>query len=124
MPPIVIFGDIHANLPALEAVMADMARWGPAPRYCLGDLVGYGVHPNEVVAWLREAGTPTIMGNYDLGVGHTSDDCGCAYKDAIAEALGRQSIAWSNTHTTAENKAYLRTLVPDIPLQVGAWRVR
>jgi len=64
------------------------------------------------------------MGNYDLGVGNDSDDCGCAYKDAAAEALGKRSIAWSNTHTTPENKAYLRSLVAAIPLPLGELRVR
>ncbi|HUS16209.1 MAG TPA: metallophosphoesterase family protein [Chloroflexia bacterium] len=124
MDRIVIFGDIHANLPALEAVWAAMERHGAAPRYCLGDLVGYGVHPNEVVAWLRDHAVPAIMGNYDLGVGRDSDDCGCAYKDATAEALGHRSIAWSNAHTTPANKAYLRRLAPDIALQLGGLRVR
>src|SRR3954452_15852808 len=124
MAPIAIFGDIHANLPALEAVIADMDARGIAERYCLGDLVGYGVWPNEVVAALQRAGAPTIMGNYDLGVGHDSDDCGCAYTNPVAEALGKRSIAWSNAHTTAESKAYLRALVADIPLTRGDLRVR
>ena len=42
---IAIFGDIHANLPALEVVLADMDARGIAERYCLGDLVGYGTFP-------------------------------------------------------------------------------
>lgn len=124
MPPMAIFGDIHANLPALEAVWAAMDARGLTTRYCLGDLVGYGVQPNEVVTWLRDQQIPTIMGNYDLGVGNTSDDCGCAYKDASAEALGKRSIAWTNAHTTDASKAYLRSLVADIPMQVGDLRVR
>jgi len=124
MPPIAIFGDIHANLPALEAVWADMDRRAVSACYCLGDLVGYGVHPNEVIAWLRDHQIPTIMGNYDLGVGNSSDDCGCAYKDATAEALGKRSIAWTNAHTTEANKAYLRSLVAAIPLSLGDLRVR
>jgi len=123
MDHITIFGDIHANLPALTAVLADMDKRGLNNRYCLGDLVGYGVQPNEVIAAIRERGIPVIMGNYDQGVGQESDDCGCAYKDATAEALGKRSIAWSNAHTTAENKAYLRTLAENIPLQSGGLRV-
>jgi hypothetical protein len=117
--PIVIFGDIHANLPALEAVLADMDAGDLPTRYCLGDLVGSCMWPNEVVATLRDRGIPTIMGNYDLGVGQDSDDCGCAYNSPEAEALGKRSIAWANAHTTAESKAYLRSLVPQIPLRLG-----
>ena len=124
MAAIAVFGDIHANLPALDAVIADMAARGLTSRYCLGDLVGYCLWPNEVCAALRAAAIPTIMGNYDLGVGHTSDDCGCAYKDATAAALGKRSIAWTNAHTSEDNKAYLRGLLPTLPLQVGDLRVR
>lgn len=124
MERITIFGDIHGNIPALEAVFVDMQQrdldhhW-----YCLGDLVGYGVYPNEVIEAIRVRDTPTIMGNYDLGVGKDSDDCGCAYKTEEEEARGKRSIAWTNAHTTEDNKAYLRTLPDSIPLQMGDLRV-
>lgn len=123
MNQVTIFGDIHANLPALKATLADMDARGFGNRYCLGDLVGYGTFPNEVVARIRELGIPTLMGNYDQGVGNDSDDCGCAYKDPVSEALGKRSIAWSNAHTTADNKVYLRDLPAHIPLQLGDLRV-
>ncbi len=123
MNQITIFGDIHGNMPALTAVFADIESRNLTNLYCLGDLVGYGTSPNEVIAAIRERGIPAIMGNYDLGVGQDSDDCGCAYTDPTAEALGKRSIAWTNAHTTAENKAFLRTLVDKIPLQLGDLRV-
>jgi putative phosphoesterase len=123
MDQLTIFGDIHGNLPALESVLADMDIRGLTNRYCLGDLVGYGTFPNEVVAAIRQREIPTLMGNYDLGVGNSSDDCGCAYTNPVAEALGKRSIAWSNAHTTPENKAYLRQLPQQIPLQLGDLRV-
>jgi diadenosine tetraphosphatase ApaH/serine/threonine PP2A family protein phosphatase len=63
------------------------------------------------------------MGNYDQGVGNSSDDCGCAYTKPEDEALGKRSIAWTNTHTTDENKAFLRGLQNQIPLQLGDLRV-
>jgi putative phosphoesterase len=120
---ITIFGDIHANLPALEAVLADIEARRLENLYCLGDLVGYGVWPNEVIETIHARRIPTIMGNYDLGVGHDSDDCGCAYRTPAAQALGERSIAWSNSHTSAGNKAYLRRLVDNIPLQLGDLKV-
>jgi predicted phosphodiesterase len=123
MDHLTIFGDIHANKHALEAVWADMARRGLGNRYCLGDLVGYGAFPNEVTAVIRDRQIPTIMGNYDQGVGHSSDDCGCAYTNPVAEALGKQSIAWTNAHTSDDNKAFLRQLVKEIPLQLGDLRL-
>jgi len=124
MDQITVFGDIHGNLPALEAVFADFEARGLTENlYCLGDLVGYGTFPNEVVGFIRERNIPTIMGNYDQGVGNSSDDCGCAYTSATAEALGKRSIAWSNEHTTDENKAFLRNLHAQIPVQLGDLKV-
>jgi predicted phosphodiesterase len=120
---ITIFGDIHGNLPALEAVFADMDGRGLENRYCLGDLVGYGTFPNEVVEIVRARGIPTLMGNYDQGVGNDSDDCGCAYKLEADKKRGERSIAWTNAHTTAENKAYLRSLPAHIPVQLGGLNV-
>lgn len=124
MKKITIFGDIHANLPALEAVFADMEQRGLSDNlYCLGDLVGYGTFPNEVVNIIRERQIPTIMGNYDQGVGNNSDDCGCAYKTDFAKQLGEQSIAWSNAEVTEDNKAFLRNLEAQITLEIGNFRV-
>lgn len=123
MTYLTIFSDIHANLPALEAVWADMDARGLENRYCLGDLVGYATFPNEVITMIRRHNVPTIMGNYDQGVGNSSDDCGCAYKTDADEERGKRSIAWTNAHTTDDNKAYLRSLVSAIPLELGDYRV-
>jgi len=123
MNQITIFGDIHANLPALEAVFQDIQTRRLDNLYCLGDLVGYGTFPNEVVAFIRERSIPTHMGNYDQGVGNDSDDCGCAYKTDIDRQRGELSIAWTNAHTTADNKAFLRTLPAHIPIQLGDLQV-
>ncbi|MBL8156621.1 MAG: metallophosphoesterase family protein [Anaerolineae bacterium] len=123
MNPITVFGDIHANLPALEAVLNDMDARGLTHRYCLGDLVGYGTEPDAVVERIRGLGIPTLMGNYDQGVGHSSDDCGCAYKAAEDEARGKRSIAWTNAHTSDDHKAFLRNLPASIPLELEGVRV-
>ena len=123
MSQAVVFGDIHGNLPALTAVWSDMDARGLERRFCLGDLVGYGVQPNEVIDLIRSQNVPTLMGNYDQGVGHNSDDCGCAYKTPVAQALGERSIAWSNERVTAENKAYLRNLPMTMSIMLGKLRV-
>lgn len=124
MKRVTIFGDIHGNLPALEAVLADIEAHEESPLYCLGDLVGYGTFPNEVISVIRERNIPTLMGNYDQGVGNSSDDCGCAYTSKQAEALGKRSIAWSNQYTADENKLFLRQLAAQFPLQLDGLRVR
>ncbi|PIB35265.1 hypothetical protein BFP72_07570 [Reichenbachiella sp. 5M10] len=62
---IAFFSDIHANLPALEAFFEDIEIVNPDAIYCLGDLVGYNIWPNEVVAEIRKRRIPVIMGNHD-----------------------------------------------------------
>lgn len=59
------FSDIHANLPALEAFFKDVESVDLDAIYCLGDLVGYNVWPNEVVHEIRNRRIPTLMGNHD-----------------------------------------------------------
>ncbi len=115
MTRLAIFGDIHGNLPALEAVLHDIASQ-PAfdAIYCLGDLVGYAPFPNEVIARIRDLQIPTIMGNYDDGTGFDRDNCGCAYTRPDDQIRGDQSFSWTKAAVTAENKAFLRQLLPDI----------
>jgi putative phosphoesterase len=105
-----ILSDIHANRHALEAVWDDVDVQRPDAVYCLGDLVGYGAFPNEVVDFIRAHSIPTIMGNYDEGVGFDLDDCGCAYRTSEERARGDISRLWSQAQTTSENKAFLQTL--------------
>lgn len=121
---IAIFSDIHGNLPALDAVMADITLQARIDRvYCLGDLVGYAPFPNEVISRIRDASIPTVMGNYDDGTGYDRDDCGCAYREPEDRARGDQSFAWTKAHVTAENNAFLRTLLPEIRFSLGHTRI-
>ncbi|NDD82080.1 MAG: metallophosphatase family protein, partial [Verrucomicrobia bacterium] len=60
-----IFGDIHGNLEALEAVLADMEEQGVTHPLCLGDLVGYGANPAECLEVIRAMGCPIVRGNHD-----------------------------------------------------------
>src|SRR3569623_367375 len=107
---IALFSDIHANLPALEACLADIEKQKPDAVYCLGDLVGYNIWPNEVINEIRKRGIPTIAGNYDFGIARHSDDCGCAYKTDDEKANGAESISFTNQIVKDEERAFLRTL--------------
>lgn len=107
---IALFSDIHANLPALEAVLADLDKREPDMVFCLGDLVGYNVWPNEVIREIRNRRIPCIAGNYDDGIGRGSGDCGCAYKTEEEKANGAASIAYTNEVIQDAERAYLRTL--------------
>jgi putative phosphoesterase len=118
-----VFGDVHGNRHALEAVLADISQRGVDATYCLGDLVGYGAFPNEVTARVSDAAFPTIMGNYDDGVGFERDECGCAYKEERDRLLGDRSLAWTKAAVTAEHKAFLRQLLPELRLTIDGRRV-
>jgi len=118
-----VFSDIHGNRHALDAVLDDLQRRHLDRVYCLGDLVGYGAFPNEVTERVRAGGFPTVMGNYDDGVGFDRDECGCAYREERDRLLGDQSLAWTKAQVTAENKAFLRALVPEIRFEAGGKRV-
>lgn len=62
---IALFSDVHANLPAFEAFLADLNGQQVDAVYCLGDLIGYHIWPNEVIAEIRERGIATLAGNHD-----------------------------------------------------------
>lgn len=116
---IALFSDIHANLPALEAVLADIDQRQPDAVFCLGDLVGYAPWPNEVIREIRRRRIPTLAGNYDQGIGLHSDDCGCAYQTDEAKKMGAVSIAFTNEVVADDERAYLRSLPRHIRLELA-----
>jgi predicted phosphodiesterase len=106
-----LLSDVHANLPALEAVLADIAgqpRVGAT--YHLGDLVGYAPSPNETVGLLRERAIAGVAGNYDSTVGADYKHCGCKYEDPEQERLSHLSYAWTRAHVSARTKDFLAGL--------------
>ena len=120
---VAIISDIHANIIALKAVLKDIEEQQVDSIYCLGDLIGYAPFPNEVIALIKEKNIPTVMGNYDDGIGYERYICGCDYKDAEAEALGHESIAWTKRHTSEENKEFLRNLPKEIRVDIAGKRL-
>jgi putative phosphoesterase len=107
---IALFSDIHANLPALESCLKSIDEQDVDAVYCLGDLVGYNIWPNEVINEIRRRGIPTIAGNYDEGIGLLSDECGCAYKTDPEKDMGKISISYTNNLVKPKERNYLRTL--------------
>lgn len=103
-----LISDIHANLPALEAVLAAIdARHDVDAVYHLGDLVGYAPWPNEVVAVLRERAIPGVAGNYDSTTATDYEHCGCKYEDPRQEALSHLSYEWTRANVSRETKRWL-----------------
>jgi putative phosphoesterase len=107
---IAVFSDVHANLCALEAILADIELQRVDRVICLGDLVGYGAFPNEAVDLVRRCDTATVMGNYDDAVAYGRADCGCVYRSGDEQANGLGSLAWTRQIVSEDNKAYLRRL--------------
>jgi predicted phosphodiesterase len=106
-----LFSDIHANLPALDAVLADIDARGDADAiYHLGDLVGYAPWPNDVVARLHERAIPGVAGNYDSTVASDYKHCGCRYEDPRQEELSHLSYAWTREHVSPATKHFLGAL--------------
>lgn len=123
MDPVAVITDIHANLPALQAALGRIDELGIERVYCGGDLVGYGPHPNEVVALIAERAIPTIYGNYDHAIARDLDDCGCAYVTAHDRELGQRSVVWTLAHTGQAAKDWMRELPFDLRFEVGTMPV-
>ena len=119
---IAVFSDIHSNSNALDKTLQDIRGQNPEAIICLGDLVGYGPRPNEVVEALRESNIPTIKGNYDDGVGYERGDCGCAYVTEHEKENGKRSIEWTTEKTTSKNKKHLRGLPSRIEVRYEGFR--
>jgi len=106
-----IISDIHANLPALESVLADIAgRPHVDATYHLGDLVGYAPWPNETVALLRSNHVAGVAGNYDSTVATDYKHCGCRYEDPRQEELSHSSYDWTRRNVSPETKRQLGDL--------------
>ena len=106
-----LISDIHANMPALRAVLDDItARPDVDAVYHLGDLVGYAPWPNETVTLLEERGIRGVAGNYDSTTATGYTHCGCKYEDPHQEALSHLSYDWTRTHVTEDTKRALGRL--------------
>ena len=116
---IAVMGDIHANLPALRAVLDDIVRIGADALYCVGDVVGRGPHPNEVVEELRRLEIPTVQGNWDEAIGMDREQTGTAWGAEEAETAGNESLRWSAETLTEENRAWLRQLPASLRVAIA-----
>ena len=98
-----IFGDIHANLEALQAVLADAAEHGCTHYVCIGDIVGYNANPHECLEIVRGLDCPVVKGNHDEEASLESDLVGL-------NPLAEQSMRWTRENLTEDDKDYLRNL--------------
>jgi predicted phosphodiesterase len=98
-----IFSDIHANLEALEAVLADAQKHKCTHFVCLGDVVGYNANPHECVERIRDMDCPIVKGNHD-------EQASFLKSSTDFNALAEQAIEWTRDNLTDEDKEWLRGL--------------
>lgn len=98
-----IIADIHANLEALQVVLADIKQEKCTHVVCLGDVVGYGANPKECLDIIRGMNIPVVKGNHDEYIGSSEDPEG--FNDAAAEA-----VTWSRSQLTEDDRKWLREL--------------
>ena len=98
-----IFGDIHGNLEAFNAVLRDAPLDTIDEFICLGDIIGYGANPDECIAKVRELGALAVAGNHD----HAAIGC---LDITFFRDYAREAILWTSRHLSVESRTYLAGL--------------
>ncbi len=107
---IAILSCIHGNMAALEAVWDDLIGQNVDRVYCLGDLVGYGPFPNEVIKFVQDYNIPTVLGCWDEGIGMEREDCGCKFVTEEDAEHGHAAFVWTRSKVTDANRKFLSEL--------------
>lgn len=97
-----VLSDIHANLPALEAALEALRKEGVAEVLVLGDTLGYGPHPHQVLKRLRREGLSPILGAWDLRV--------LFPKFPVPEGVGKETLAFTRSQLKDEDLRFLQSL--------------
>jgi diadenosine tetraphosphatase ApaH/serine/threonine PP2A family protein phosphatase len=120
---IAVFGGIYSNAPALEATLEDARKRGVEAIFCLGDMGGFGPHPDRVFPLLEAADVLAIQGNYDEALALGKADCGCGYTDPRDDFFARVSYAYTFQNTSADHKAWLGALPTRRRIRLGPLQV-
>jgi len=104
------FGGVYSNHLALDAVLADIGAAGVDATWCLGDLGGFGPHPDRAIERLRASGVPSLRGNYDASIGAGLADCGCGYTDPRDNRFAQISYDYTLARTAAAHRGWMRAL--------------
>jgi hypothetical protein len=120
---VAVFGGVYNNHLALAATIADARARGAERLLCLGDLGGFGPHPERTIDLLRREGVIVQRGNYDhaLALGHT--DCGCGYTDPRDNAFAQVSYDYTRRRTSPKSRRWMATLPWNVRFTLGTARV-
>lgn len=100
---IALFGDIHANLEALEAVLADAREQHCSDYVCLGDVVGYNANPAECLEIVREMNCPVVKGNHD-------EDASGDHSLETMNPTAATALMWTREQLNQEQREWLRKM--------------
>jgi predicted phosphodiesterase len=100
---IALFGDIHANLEALEAVLDDASRQGVTDYVCMGDIVGYNADPAACLERVKAMDCPTVKGNHD-------EDASGTHSLDNMNPVAAAALQWTRDQLSEEQRQWLRRL--------------
>ncbi|MCX2453422.1 metallophosphoesterase family protein [Pedobacter sp. PLR] len=120
---IAIISDLHANLPALKAVLADISSFNPDQIYCLGDLTDAAPWHNEVIELIKAKHIPTIMGNHDERIAFDHPVYPLTKHNLREQEARLEAINYTKQHITASNKAFLAALPATIKLELAGMTI-
>ncbi len=103
---VAILTDIHSNLPALEAVLAEIEGSDADELWCLGDVVGYGAQPDQCTKLVAERCALSLVGNHDLAVTGEIDT-------EVFSASAAAAVEWTQANCEKETLEFLRGLKPE-----------
>ncbi len=116
---IAVFGGIYNNHLALEALLEDAAHREAEAIYCLGDLGGFGPHPEKVRSLLAAGNVRVIQGNYEQSLAASREDCNCGYTDSRDNHFANLSYAYTDANISSEFRAWMGALPTRRRVRVG-----
>ncbi len=123
MTRLAMIGGVYNNYLALEQALTDGRRRSVDAIYCLGDLGGFGPHPDRVFPLLWDYQVTCIQGNYDDSVARGLDNCQCGYTDPRDNYFAQISYDYTLSHTSIENRRWMKSLPAQMRLDCDGHRI-
>ena len=114
-----LLGDIHANLPGLEAAWRQLSAAGFDLAVCTGDLVHFGPYASEVIGFVRDHDLACVQGNCDRAVGRGREETGDTYPNRPWERDAASILQWTRDILSEDEVRYLRQLPEELRFSVG-----
>ena len=116
---VAVFGGVYNNHYALTALLEDAAARGAEAIYCLGDLGGFGPHPDRIWPLLQEGGVRSIQGNYEESLSTGHKNCNCGYTDPRDNHFAELSYGYTERNCSVDFKRWMGELPARRRIRVG-----